>query len=153
MIHKNVLRLIFVTLVLLIFVSAAFAYAANNVVPVTHLTDQTRAVTVSELAPTECDSIRNLLTTIVVCSGGSCNGSNASELILGTIGNDDISGRNGNDCIVGGGGDDILNGGNDDDVLVGAAGNDTLDGGRKKDTDTCYGGAGANTLMECDLTP
>ncbi len=147
------MRLVFVVLVVLIFVSVAFAFAANNVVPVTRLTDQTRAVTASELAPTECDSIRSLLTIVIVCTGGSCNGSNASELIVGTTGIDDISGKNGNDCIIGGDGDDVLNGGNNDDVLVGAGGNDTLDGGRKKDTDTCYGGAGANTFIECDLTP
>jgi Ca2+-binding RTX toxin-like protein len=153
MIYRSIPRLVFIVLGLLVLLSMAFAFAANIVVPPTRLTDQARAVTASELAPAECDSIRSLLTTVVVCTGGNCNGSNASELIVGTTGNDDISGKNGNDCIVGGGGDDILNGGNHDDVLVGADGNDTLDGGRPTDTDTCYGGAGANTFIECDLTP
>ena len=153
MIRKNILRLAFIMFASLILVSVVSAFAANNVVPATHLTEQSRAITASELAPSECNSIRSTLTAIRVCVGGSCNGSNANELILGTAGYDEIDGKNGNDCIIGGDGDDNLNGGNDDDVILGAGGNDTLDGGPKKDTDICYGGPGTNTFIECDQTP
>jgi Ca2+-binding RTX toxin-like protein len=153
MIRRNIPKIAVVAFVMLIVFSVVFAFAANIVVPSSRLTDQTRAITLSDLVPAECDSIRSVLTTVHVCSGGNCMASNANELILGTAGDDQIDGKNGLDCIVGGGGDDSLNGGNDDDILIGNDGNDTLDGGPKKDNDICYGGTGANTFVGCDLTP
>jgi Ca2+-binding RTX toxin-like protein len=153
MIHRNLLSLVYIMMAGLILFSATLAMTANNIVPITYLTDQARIITASELAPSECDSIRSSLTAIHRCWGGSCNGTNANELIFGTAGYDEIDGKNGNDCIIGGGGDDNLNGGNDDDVLIGGEGNDTLSGDKKKDMDICYGGSGMNTFIECDLTP
>lgn len=153
MIRRNFAQLIFIVLAVLIVGSIVSAFAANVVVPSTRLTDQTNPITISELAPAECSSISSSLTALVVCSGGSCSGSNANDLIIGTNGYDEIDAKNGTDCVVGGDGDDNLNGGNDDDVIIGAGGNDTLDGGRKKDTDICYGGSGTNIFNECDLTP
>lgn len=153
MIHRNFVPVIFIVLAVLIVVSIGSAFAATIVVPSTRLTDQTNPITISELAPAECSNISSSLTVLVVCSGGSCSGSNANELIIGTDGYDAIDARNGTDCVVGGDGDDNLNGGNDNDVIIGAGGNDTLDGGRKKDTDICYGGSGTNLFNECDLTP
>jgi hypothetical protein len=152
-IRRNFVKLIFLVLAVLVVVSVVSAFAANIVVPPTRLTDQANPITISELAPAECSTISSSLTALVVCTGGSCSGSNANELIIGTTGYDEIDAKNGTDCVVGGGGDDDLNGGNDDDVIIGAAGNDTLDGGPKKDTDICYGGSGTNIFNECDLTP
>lgn len=65
-------------------------------------------------------------------------GTDDSETINGTIGNDEIrafrgddtlNGLDGNDELRGGKGDDILNGGNGNDRLRGDAGNDILTGG------------------------
>lgn len=153
MMRRKMSKLLLLALVILIFYSMAFAFAGNVAVPPSRVDEELFTVTVSDLVPDECSSLRSVITAVIVCSGGNCNGSSANELILGTAGNDAIDGKNGFDCIVGGDGDDNLNGGNDDDVLIGGNGNDTLDGGRDKDTDICYGGSGANTFNECDLTP
>ena len=153
MIRRNMSRLLLVVLVILIISSLAFAFAGSVTVPTSRVDEELFAITVSDLVPAECDSLRGVLTRVHVCGGGSCSGTNADELILGTAGDDEIDGKNGMDCIVGGGGNDNLNGGNDDDILIGNDGNDVLDGGPKKDSDVCYGGSGANSFNECDLTP
>jgi hypothetical protein len=138
-------------LLFVIFISLTSVLAAANHVPVTRLGDQSRGMVPSELAPPECNSIRAGLQAVIVCSGGSCNGSKNNELILGTPGNDVIDGKNGDDCIVGGDGNDMLYGDNDNDVLVGGPGFDTLDGGkRKKDTDICVDSAGS-TFTDCEI--
>jgi hypothetical protein len=142
-IRRNFVKLIFLVLAVLVVVSVVSAFAANIVVPPTRLTDQSNLISISELAPAECSTISSSLTALVVCTGGSCSGSNANELIIGTTGYDEIDAKNGTDCVVGGDGDDNLN----------AGGNDTLNGGPKKDTDICYGGSGNNIFNECDLTP
>jgi Ca2+-binding RTX toxin-like protein len=130
------------------------ALTAANFVPVTHMVDQNTLITISELAPPECDSIRYVLEDIVDCSGsvGICSSNgNRNELILGTSGNDIIDGGNGDDCIVGGGGNDQLYGDNGNDVLIGGPGNDILDGGkRNKDTDICIDSPGS-TFIECEI--
>jgi len=122
---KNIPRLFFIILAVLILVSSILAYTANNVVPVTHLTDQTRAVDPNTLKPTACSALN--LTAIVVCTGGICNGSTADELILGTSGIDIIKAKNGDDCIVGGGGDDDISGDNGTDICIGGPDNDIFD--------------------------
>ena len=126
MIRKNILRLVFVVLVLLIVVSAAFAFAANNIVPVTRLTDQRSAITANTLKPAECSAIT--LTTIVYCpaGGGACTGTNASELIIGSPNVDVIQGKGGADCIVGGGGNDNITGNKASDVCIGGPGTDVF---------------------------
>lgn len=107
--------------------SVVTALAATNIVPVKHLTDQKTAIIASELAPPECGSIRSTLTSIVVCTGGICNGTNANDLILGSPNADNIKGKNGNDCILGGDGDDnTISGDNGTDVCIEGAGNDVL---------------------------
>lgn len=151
MIHRNIRRLVLAALLVLIILSGALAFAAGITnMPATHLLQATQIITVSDLAPAECDSISHLLTAYLVCDGGNCDGTPANELILGTSGVDVIDGKNGVDCIVGGDDNDRLNGGNDDDILIGGNGNDELDGGQKKDLDVCHGGAGSNTFNECD---
>jgi Ca2+-binding RTX toxin-like protein len=116
--------LVFILLGILVIISVGFAFAANIVVPTTRLTDQTRGIDPNELKPAACSGLN--LTSIVVCNGGNCNGTNASELILGTSGYDNIKGKNGDDCIVGGDGDDDISGDNGTDVCVGGPGNDTF---------------------------
>jgi Ca2+-binding RTX toxin-like protein len=149
---KKLRNLALIVLLILILISGVTALAAANTVPVTRLTDQNSGIIASELAPPECDSIRGILQTIIVCTGGNCTGSNANELMLGTTGNDSIDGKNGDDCIVGGGGNDHLSGANGNDILVGGPGSDTLDGGnRKKDTDICVDDPGSTTFIDCEL--
>ena len=149
---KRIGQLTFIVLLSLILISVITVLAAANIVPETHLMDQSSTVPANILVPPECDSIRSAITTVVWCTGGNCNGSNANELILGTTGNDTINGRNGDDCIVGGDGDDTLYGDNDNDVLVGGPGTDTLDGGkRKKDTDICVDDSGSTTFIDCEV--
>lgn len=153
MIRRIIPRLLLAMLSILVLSSLAFAFAGSVTVPASRVDEELITITVSDLVPAECNSLRGVLTRVHVCSGGSCSGTNADELILGTAGIDEIDGKNGMDCIVGGGGNDNLNGGNDADILVGNDGDDILDGGPKKDDDVCYGGAGANSFLECDLTP
>lgn len=136
---KDLRKILLLGLPVLIIMGVATALAGANIVPVTHLSDRSQAITFSELAPPECASILYTLEEIIECSGGYCaSNGNTNELILGTSGNDIIDGGNGDDCIVGGGGDDQLYGNNGNDVLVGGPGNDALYGdGRNKDTDRC----------------
>jgi Ca2+-binding RTX toxin-like protein len=153
MIRRHLLTFSLWALILLIVSSAAFAFAGSIAVPASRLDQQWFNITVSDLAPAECDSISSAITAIIVCNGGNCDGTIANELILGTAGVDTIDGKNGLDCIVGGDGNDQINGGNDDDVLIGGNGNDDLNGGPRKDNDICYDGSGANVFNECDLMP
>ena len=142
-----------IILLFLIMVSLTTVLAAANIVPVTRLSDQNRAILASELAPPECDSIRNTLQVYIACASTTCNGSpgNTNELILGTPGDDTIDGGNGDDCIVGGGGADVLFGNHGNDVLVGGHGVDTLDGGsRNKDTDICVDSPDS-TFIDCEI--
>jgi len=125
MFHKNISRLAFFLFGVLVFLSIGFAFAANIGVPTTHLTDQISAITANALKPAACSTLN--LTAVVVCTGGNCNGTNASELVLGTSGAETIRGKGGADCIVGGGGDDQLQGnGSNGDVCIGGPGNDTF---------------------------
>ena len=152
--RRKTVFLIVIILLLVVLFSTFIALTAANTVPPSGLSDTSVQVPASELAPPECDSIRNSLQTVVVCTGGYCTGSNANELILGTTGGDSIDGRNGDDCIVGGDGNDTLNGDNGNDVLVGGSGDDTLDGGsRNKDIDICVDDPdpGSTTFIDCEV--
>jgi len=131
MIRMRIPRLVFALLVVLIIVSAGLAFAANNIVPTTRLTDQSQAIDANSLKPAACSGIN--LNAVVICTGGNCNGSNADELIIGTNGYDNISGKNGDDCIIGGGGDDDIDGDNGTDVCIGGPDNDTF--GNKCETE------------------
>lgn len=68
------------------------------------------------------------LTIIVACpaAGGTCRGTAANELILGSANIDVITGRGGTDCILGGAGNDNITGGAGTDVCIGGPGNDTF---------------------------
>jgi len=152
---KKIRVLFWVMLLTLVTISLASALAAANIIPVTHLTDQTRAITFLDLVPPECASIRYALQTLVDCSAqtGGCSGSGSlNELILGTPADDTIDGKSGDDCIVGGGGNDTMFGGNGNDVLVGGPGNDDLNGeGRPIDTDICVDADGSTAYTDCEI--
>jgi Ca2+-binding RTX toxin-like protein len=152
MLNNKFYKVVFIALLVIIFTSIVTVLAAYNVVPVTHLTDQTRAIAIWELAPPACDSVRYALEAVVQCTGTTCTGSNANELMLGTSLDQTIDGKNGDDCIVGGGGNDILYGDNGNDVLVGGPGSDTLDGGkRNKDTDICVDDTSSTNFVDCEI--
>lgn len=126
MIHRYIPRLTVIVLTILILVSTVFAFAANIVVPTTRLTNQSRAVTANTLKPAACSAAT--LTAIVYCpsSGGVCNGTNASELIIGSSNIDTIQGKGGADCILGGAGDDDITGSQASDVCIGGPGTDVF---------------------------
>ena len=97
-------------------------------------------ITANHLSPTECETI-NL--TDIVTGSGNIQGTNQSDLVLGSPSADKINAKKGNDCIMGGGGDDELRGGQDDDILLGGFGDNELKG--QTGIDTCYGGDGSDT--------
>jgi uncharacterized repeat protein (TIGR01451 family) len=76
---------------------------------------------------------------------GAIKGTNGSDTLIGTSGNDIICGGNGSDTIDGLGGNDTIFGQNGQDVLNGSDGNDNVIGGSGQDQVT--GGAGTDMLM------
>lgn len=126
MIGKNIRRLTFILLAGFIIYSVLLAVAANNVVPLTHLTDQSSAMTANDLKPSDCSAIS--LTAILFCptGGGACAGTDASELVIGSTADDDIESGKGDDCILSGGGNDSLKGEKDIDVCISGPGTDSF---------------------------
>jgi len=126
MILRNILRSTVIMLAGLILFSIIFAATANNVVPVTHLTDQSNSVTANDLKPSACSAIT--LTAILSCpaGGGPCEGTDANELVIGSTADDDIRSGKGDDCILGGGGNDNIRGEQDTDVCIGGPGTDSF---------------------------
>ena len=124
--HRNIYRLVFSGFFLLVLVSAVTAVAASNTVPSSRLADKRSTIDANALKPPECAALD--LTSIIVCpsSGGSCQGTDASELILGSPFDDNIRGGKGDDCILGGGGDDSIRGDQNTDVCIGGPGNDSF---------------------------
>jgi Ca2+-binding RTX toxin-like protein len=131
-----------VALGVLLVVSLSTALAAANTVPPSKAGSTTQAITVNILKPPECAA---LTLTAIRTGGGVFSGTGASELILGSAGNDTITGGGGTDCIVGGDGNDTLTGGNSTDVLIGGAGDDLLRG--QGGNDFLYGGPGTDNLQ------
>lgn len=70
------------------------------------------------------------------------------DVLVGGLGNDNISGDDGNDRIWGGDGADSIDGGNQDDLIFGGAGSDTVYGGAGNDT--IDGGDGDDALSGDD---
>ena len=85
-------------------------------------------------------------TTTVGIASALCTitGTNQSDTLTGTAGDDVICGGNGKDTINGLGGNDIILGQNGKDILNGGDGNDTVMGGNGKDSET--GGLGLDVL-------
>lgn len=126
MIYRSFLRLAYIVMAGVILFSMIFAIAANNVVPVTYLTDRSRIVTANDLKPPACAAIN--LTAIYYCPtlGGACNGTDASELIIGSTADDDIDSGKGDDCILGGGGANKIKGEQGTDVCIGGPDTDSF---------------------------
>ena len=111
------------------------------------VTDGSRTFTVRALDAALNASTETSYTWIVdtsIPAGVTCSmvGTEASETITGTAGNDvicglggidTIDGVGGHDLIIGGGGADSLTGGAGNDFLIGGPGADTADGGEGRD--------------------
>jgi len=84
-------------------------------------------------------------------------GLGGDDVICGGAGDDRLVGGSGGDLIVGGEGADYIVGDAGADVLVGGVGNDRIRGGPgddkldgKEGIDECRGGAGTNTILNCE---
>lgn len=119
------------------------AYAASVSIPTMagakRVVDSTQ-IGANKFKPTMCAGIT--LTSMIVVTGASGTGTNASELIIGNGSRDQtLNGGGGNDCIIASGASSLIN-----NALSGGAGNDVLIGGRfannafngGTNTDTCY---------------
>ncbi len=103
-------------------------------------------------ATTDPNSANNTATTTtvvgtaaVLCDrAGAITGTNQSDTLNGTLGDDIICGGNGRDTINGRSGNDVIFGQNGKDVLTGDDGNDSIMGGNGKDRIT--GGPGLDAL-------
>jgi uncharacterized repeat protein (TIGR01451 family) len=119
-------------------------------------------------ATTDADSTNNTATakTTVGVAADLCSmaraitGTNKSDTLNGTPGDDIICGGNGRDTINGGGGNDVILGQNGKDVLDGGEGNDTVAGANGKDrviggpgVDALRGGNGPDVLDAQDGLP
>ena len=126
MCYRTFIRLAFILFVGLLVFSVVFAFAANNVVPPTRLSDQSSIVTANQLKPPACSAIQ--LTAVLVCptAGGPCTGTNASELVIGSTVDDEIDAGKGDDCILGGKGSDTIKGEQHLDVCVGGPDTDSF---------------------------
>lgn len=84
---------------------------------------------------------------VIAGLGGDDNlsGGDANDYLLGDEGNDILNGDAGDDELSGGDGNDILNGGNGNDLVDGDEGDDIIQGGTGNDN--LYGGAGADIFL------
>ena len=95
--------------------------------------------------PEECSDIPNLGAPIIGTNGSdSIKGTDGNDLIFALGGSDSIKGGKGHDCIVGGNGDDSLNGQDGNDVILGGNGSDSIKGGNGNDT--LFGESGSDSL-------
>jgi Ca2+-binding RTX toxin-like protein len=158
---RKLIHWILAAILLLFLVSVMSALAASNTVANSRVDqDDTGPYGAQDFAPPECAGMG--LADIRTTQG---NGQN--NLILGTSGADFLYGGNGDDCILGGAGSDDLYGGDNDDVILGHDGDDNIDGGGtchqnplgwhctpsdkpNGNFDTCYGGPGTDTFINCE---
>ncbi len=73
------------------------------------------------------------------------NGTSGNDLIFGGNGSDFIDGKGGNDCIVPGNGSSVVLGGSGDDVIVGGNSSDSING--EAGMDKIYGNNGSDYLV------
>jgi uncharacterized repeat protein (TIGR01451 family) len=127
--------------------SASFTLVVN-VVPGT--VDGTVISNTATVTSTTTDAVpaNNSATTTTTVGVGAAictiTGTNKSDTIDGTSGDDVICGGNGKDTINGLGGNDIILGQNGKDDVIGGVGNDTVMGGNGKDH--VVGGLGVDAL-------
>jgi Ca2+-binding RTX toxin-like protein len=147
-------RVFMASLVLLVSLSAFTALSAANSVPVTHVGDSQRPITIADKAPPECASIASSLNSISV--GGFWPWLYVypgNTLILGTNAGENFGGwlitwGNGPNCFVTGGGNDTVIGSRGNDIILGGPGDDNIDG--SAGIDICYGGGGNDTFSNCE---
>lgn len=104
--------------------------------------------------PAACQNIPNLGAPIIGTNGtDKISGTSGNDLIFALGGSDKVDGKGGNDCIVGGDGSDKLSGGTGNDVILGGNGSDSLkgEGGDDRlygdnDSDSLSGGTGDDFL-------
>lgn len=95
--------------------------------------------------PEECNDIEGLGAPIVGTEGSDIlNGTSGQDLIFALGGSDVVNGKGGNDCIVGGDGSDALHGQGGNDVILGGNGSDAIYGHEGKDM--LYGQDGSDSL-------
>ena len=145
-------KLLLLSLLLLVTISAGSALAATNNIPLTRLDEYTSPpITPNDLKPPECNSID--LNNLVVGSG-NIKGTDNNDLILGSNINDRINPTKKGDaftanCIVAGAGDDDIRGKDRDEIILGGPGNDDIRGG--DGYDICYGGPGDDWFKDCEV--
>ncbi|MGL3609185.1 calcium-binding protein [Rhizobium sp. G187] len=98
-------------------------------------------------------SVIHTIADITTAATNVIEGSEAGQILSGTLGNDRILSKGGADNVSAGDGDDLINAGSGDDVVDGGAGKDALIGGDGSDTlkagdgdDLVLGGAGGDTI-------
>lgn len=109
--------------------------------------------TINTGKPQESEATAAVSRSMNACDSAIINGDNSDNILTGSNENADIiEGRNGDDTISGNGCGDILRGGRGKDTLSGGDGDDVLDGGKGFwwPKDTCIGGAGVDTFIECE---
>jgi Ca2+-binding RTX toxin-like protein len=107
-----------------LLLSGAVAFTAGNAVQGSKIGETLISQSVNDIKPSQCSGITltGLVTgTLIV------NGTDANELILGSVAIDTINGGGGDDCIIGGALGDTLVGGLGNDVCIGGGGTDVLD--------------------------
>jgi len=117
---KKLIRLILISLLLMILLSAILARMSANTVNESGMEEQTQEVTANQLKPSACNGID--LSAIYTDSDGAAT----NDLVLGTSASNTLNGNDGDDCLVGGNGDDTLDGGAGADVCIGGEGTDSF---------------------------
>jgi hypothetical protein len=82
----------------------------------------------------------------------TAHGGQDRDFVHGREGHDIVSGDDGDDIVLGGKGDDQVSGGAGDDYLSGDLGSDTLAGGDGADLFHALGDAGADLVLDFDVT-
>ena len=84
------------------------------------------------------------LVATLIESDQAIEGTQASDRLFGTAGNDTITAFASNDAVFGGEGNDTISGGSENDRLFGEDGNDTING--ESERDRIFGGAGDDII-------
>lgn len=131
----------------------AWSNDAGDTYKITVVADPTPTPTVTPTptpdpyaVPLACSATGNTYGAPIIGTEGSnkINGTAGNDLIFGLGGSDKIDGKGGNDCIVGGAGSNKIDGGTGNDVIIGGDDSDSLDGG--SNDDKVYGMGGSDSL-------
>lgn len=99
-------------------------------------------------ASTDGPALQHLMRDAGISLGGSREGSDTRDVLLGLEGDDELLGHLDDDVLDGGAGQDCLLGGGGRDTLIGGSGNDFLSGGVGSDTYLWAPGHGNDTVAE-----